>query len=76
MRRIYPPAAYKRVALLLREHIEAGLYRPGEKLPTITELAELHDIKPGASFEALRLLVAEGIVVPRRGDGYYVKETA
>lgn len=73
MRRVYPPAEYRRVAHLLWEHIEAGLYRPGEKLPTVTELAELHGIKQGAAFASLRLLTDEGLVIARRGCGYYVK---
>ena len=74
MKRVYPPAEYRRVAHLLWEHIEAGLYRPGEKLPTVVQLAELHGIKEGAAYEALRLLTDEGVVVARRGQGYYVKE--
>lgn len=56
----------------MREHIEAGLYKPGEKLPTIVELTVLHDIKANAAYAALRLLCQEGYAVARRGSGYYV----
>lgn len=71
MRRVYPPAAYKQVARLVQEHIEMGLYRPGEKLPTIVELAELHDVKQNAAYAALKLLQQQGTVTARRGVGYF-----
>lgn len=74
MRRVYPPAAHKRIADLLREHIETGLYVPGEKLPTIDQFASLHSVRPGVAYEALRLLCLEELVVARRGDGYYVSD--
>lgn len=73
MRRVYPPAAYKRVARLVEDHIKAGLYRAGEKLPTIVELAELHDVTPSTSLAALKLLCDEKVIVARRGVGYFVK---
>ncbi len=72
MRRIYPPAAYKHVAKLVQEHIEAGLYGPGEKLPTIIELAELHNVKQNTAYAALKLLQRLGAITARRGVGYFV----
>lgn len=72
MRRIYPPAAYKRVAQVVREHIEASLYAPGEQLPTIAQLAVLHEVTPSVAYAALQLLCDQGLVVARRGNGYYV----
>lgn len=48
--------------------------RPGDKLPTETELAESLQISRGSVREAMKILSSFGIVSIRRGDGTYVSE--
>lgn len=60
----------------LRDRIlrgEAG-YRPGEKLPTQGELADLYSVHRATISRAILLLSHEGLVVGRGGAGTFVAE--
>ncbi|WP_225098045.1 winged helix-turn-helix domain-containing protein [Streptomyces sp. CoH27] len=50
------------VADTLRERIRTGALRPGERLPTQTELAEEFGVVRGAVRQALRILQQEGLL--------------
>ncbi|MEU6507670.1 winged helix-turn-helix domain-containing protein [Streptomyces sp. NPDC046942] len=50
------------VADTLRERIRTGALRPGERLPTQTELAEEFGVTRGAVRQALRILQQEGLL--------------
>lgn len=63
---------YRFIAGELRGHIEMGLYRPGEQLPSITRIGEMFDAKAGVVRDALTVLKDEGLVMVRNGDGHYV----
>ena len=65
-------APFRHVAHTLHGHIEAGLYLPGEKLPTLARLAELFGVKRCVVRNALSLLHKDGVVVSRNGRGHYV----
>jgi DNA-binding transcriptional MocR family regulator len=77
-----PPAAAKpvtRVATIsqrladeIERHIHEGAYRVGEKLPSLRELAQLHQYAKNTVVAAFEILVSRGLVEPRRGSGYYV----
>src|SRR5256885_9467507 len=45
---------------------------PGDKLPSLRELAQLHRYAKNTVVSAFDLLVSRGIVEPRRGSGFYV----
>lgn len=60
----------------LRDRIvrgEAG-YRPGDKLPTQAELAELYSVHRATISRAILLLSHEGLVAGRGGAGTFVAE--
>jgi GntR family transcriptional regulator len=67
-----PRPAYQRVADDLRQAIAAGTYQPGEQLPTLAELTTRYGIAVMTARDAIRQLVAEGLVVSRQGKGAYV----
>lgn len=73
------PPAYQRVAALLRSRIADGTYRPGSRMPTLTELEsewqalEGKTISRAVSYRAYRMLIDEGLVEGRFGGGYYVR---
>lgn len=75
-----PPAAPKSgpIPVLLANEIERqiseGAYSAGEKLPSLRELAELHQYSKNTVVSAFEILVSRGLVEPRRGSGYYVLE--
>ena len=54
--------------------ISQGLWRPGVKLPTETELAQATPYSLGTVQRALRTLVDEGYILRRRGYGTYVPD--
>jgi DNA-binding GntR family transcriptional regulator len=67
-----PRPAYRRVADDLRHAIAAGTYRPGDQLPTLAELTTRYGIAVMTARDAIRQLVADGLVVSRQGKGAYV----
>jgi GntR family transcriptional regulator len=58
----------------LRRDIEAGVYPPGSLLPAERTLARDHDVSRVTAQGALRKLVGWGMVLPRHGRGYEVRQ--
>ncbi len=54
------------------DNIISGVYIPGKKLPNEYELMETFGISRNSIREAIKILVAMGILEIRRGDGTYV----
>ena len=53
----------------LEDEILSGVYREGEQIPSITELAASYKINPATALKGINLLVDAGIVYKRRGIG-------
>src|SRR6478609_8629967 len=66
--------AYQLVSRQLREHIAAGKYSGGIKLPTEFELADQHGVSRQTVRRAFQDLVAEGIVYRVPGRGTFAAE--
>ncbi|MGP3991631.1 GntR family transcriptional regulator [Streptomyces sp. 3N207] len=66
--------AYRRVADTLREQIHAGTLKPGDRIPSLSELQEHFGVSDTVILEARKILVAEGLLQARAGDGTYVRE--
>ncbi len=60
------------LALLLRRSIEAGVLRPGERLPSERQLAERYGVSRITATAALQGLVRGGLAYRWRGKGTYV----
>ncbi|SOB43688.1 GntR family transcriptional regulator [Weissella viridescens] len=58
----------------IREAIDAGRWRPGEKIPAERELAEQFDVSRMTLRQAIMLLVDEGVLDRRVGSGTFVAE--
>jgi GntR family transcriptional repressor for pyruvate dehydrogenase complex len=56
----------------IRQLIQDGQLKPGEKLPTEQELCNALDMGRSSIREAIRVLEAEGLIEVRRGAGTYV----
>ena len=63
---------YQQIAAELRRQIKAGRWRTGDRLPTVTQLAEEWGRARGTIRLATDLLVKEGLVIKRGGSGIYV----
>jgi GntR family transcriptional repressor for pyruvate dehydrogenase complex len=61
-----------RLAALLRGQIDAGLLRPGDRLPTETQLALAHGVSRTVVREAVHQLRSHQLVDARQGSGVYV----
>ncbi|WP_345943557.1 GntR family transcriptional regulator [Streptomyces sp. SID8352] len=66
---------YMRIARELRDRITAGAdgYRPGDRLPTLPQLAETHDVSEPTVRQALGLLRVEGLIESRARAGTLVR---
>lgn len=51
----------------------SGEFNPGDKLPSIPELARTKGISRNTAADAIGVLVSEGLAVSRAGSGTYVK---
>jgi len=65
---------YRTVATELRDRIKRGIYRPGQRVPTETELVREFRVSGITVRRAIRDLVLEGLLQGRRGAGVFVCE--
>ncbi len=66
----------KKVIDTLKQQIAEGVYRPGQRLPTLMELTELLGVSRGTVCNALEELIEQGIVTRRHGAGCFLSENA
>ncbi|MFL9923888.1 PLP-dependent aminotransferase family protein [Herbaspirillum lusitanum] len=62
----------EQVADGLAQLIERGELRSGERLPSVRQLADSHSIGASTVVEAYEQLVARGLLLARRGAGFFV----
>ena len=68
-----PQPPYLRIATDLRDRIEHGELRPGEQVPSVTEIAETNGVSRGTARRALDLLKEWGLTEATPGWGTFVK---
>jgi len=68
------------IAVTLADSFERQIrdraFKPGDKLPSLRELAQHHGYAKNTVVAAFELLVSRGLVEPRRGAGYFVRALA
>ena len=69
-----PVPLYHQLKLVLLKDIEQGMYKPGGRLPSESELIRQYGVSRITVRQALDELEAEGRVVRRHGKGTYVAE--
>ncbi|MGP8000506.1 MAG: GntR family transcriptional regulator [Streptosporangiaceae bacterium] len=65
---------YRQIAEVLRLRIEAGELVPGAQLPTEIDLRDRYAVSRGTVREAVKWLIARGLVETRPGQGTFVIE--
>lgn len=65
-------AKYLDLVHWLKDKMQDGTFKPGDKLPTENALCGLFQVSRQTTRQALGLLAAEGLVECRRGSGSYV----
>lgn len=63
---------YETIATGLRRQIAQGTLRAGERLPSVRQLAQAHQISPATAVQACLQLEREGLVQARPRSGYFV----
>ncbi|QDH71136.1 aminotransferase-like domain-containing protein [Marilutibacter alkalisoli] len=63
---------YRALAEELARSIQAGVFRPGERLPSVRQTCSARKVSPATVFQAYYLLEAQGLVESRPRSGYYV----
>jgi len=71
-RRSYEPA-YAQLVNILRQQIAAGTLRPGDQLPSESQLCKLYHVSPMTVRRAINILVDQGIISTAQGSGTFVK---
>jgi GntR family transcriptional regulator len=69
--RFEPP--YFQLANILRQQIATGILRPGDRIPSETQLSEQYEVSPMTARRALTILLDEGLATAMRGRGTFVK---
>lgn len=67
---------YEALAQETAESILAGVYRPGDRLPSVRKTSESRGVSPATVFQAYYLLEARGLVEPRARSGYFVSRAS
>ena len=69
-----PRPVYAQIVHSVTQQIQAGILTPGEKLPSVRELAGQLAINPNTIQRAYRELEAGGWVTAQQGKGLFVTE--
>lgn len=65
---------YQYLATLLAGQIEQGLYRHGEKLPSVRSLSQGHGVSISSVQQAYQTLVTMKLITPQPRSGYFVAQ--
>ncbi|CAG0976650.1 partial putative HTH-type transcriptional regulator YurK, partial [Rhodocyclaceae bacterium] len=63
---------YRQIKGLILQALEAGEWRPGEAIPSETELAARFGVSQGTVRKAIDEMAAENLLVRRQGKGTFV----
>jgi len=63
---------YQALADDIARSIQAGLLKPGDRLPSVRQASAARKLSPATVFQAYYLLEARGLVQSRARSGYYV----
>jgi len=67
---------YQRIAKQLEADIQRGVYRPGEKVPSVRKLSQQLNVSHATVLQAYARLEDQGLIRARPQSGYYVRELA
>lgn len=65
---------YLQIARLIGDEILEGLWKEGERIPSVREMAMAMEVNPLTVLRAYEWLEARGIIESKRGLGYFVKQ--
>ena len=63
---------YRQIRSLITQGLETGEWRPGEAIPSETELAQRFNVSQGTVRKAIDEMAAENLLIRKQGKGTYV----
>jgi GntR family frlABCD operon transcriptional regulator len=66
---------YEQLKLLIKNDIRNNIYKPGQRMPSETELGDLYGVSRITVRRAIKELVNEGLLVCRQGKGTFVEHS-
>src|SRR5215216_2174914 len=63
---------YQQIKALMTRDLQAGVWRPGEAIPSETELAARFKVSQGTVRKAIDELATDNLLVRRQGKGTFV----
>jgi DNA-binding transcriptional MocR family regulator len=69
-----PQLKYESLAERLADLIRQGVYRPGERIPSVREMSRQQGVSMGTVVQAYVLLEAQGWIEARPQSGFYVRQ--
>lgn len=67
-------AIYLQIADLFCENILLGKWAPGDRIPSVREMAVNIEVNPNTVMRTFNYLQEKGIIFNKRGIGYYVAD--
>ena len=68
----YEPS-YAQLVRILKEQIAMGRMRPGDRLPSESQLCEYHGVSRMTIRRAINILVEQDLVTTKQGQGTFIK---
>jgi DNA-binding transcriptional regulator YhcF (GntR family) len=69
-------AIYLQIADLMCENVLAGMWKPGDRIPSIRELAESIQVNPNTVMRTYGYMEDQGIIHNQRGIGFFLSDRA
>lgn len=66
---------YEQIVLGIKEDVLQGIYLPGEKLPSVRDMARLLLMNPNTISKAYKALEEQEVIVTIRGKGTFVNDS-
>lgn len=73
MQKLKTQKVYEQVSSHIQSLIEQGVYKPGDKLPTLQEMSEMLQVGRATVREAFSALQAKGLIEIKHGEGSFVR---
>ena len=65
---------YRQIVDQIKYQVASGALRPGDRLPSVRDLARRLPVNQNTVLKAYDLLAAEGLLIRRQGDGTFVDD--
>jgi GntR family transcriptional regulator len=69
-----PQPVFEQLVFQVKSAVAKGVLAPGDRLPSVRELAKTVAVNPNTIVRALEALEREGVIVRRQGAGCFIAE--